>query len=815
MGTGHHLRGAVRRIRRNPGYAAAFVVTLGLAIGVNSAVFSVVRGVLLKPLPFDEADRILYLSQPVAAAGVPNATFSFQEVADIRSGVEAFDEVVEFGDWTFSVVPGGDAEPHRAVGGLVTANYFEVLGMRAALGRTLVPDDELDGAEPVAVLTDAYWTRVFGADPRVLGRTLALNGKPARVVGVLEPGVHYTGSRRQDFYVNYATNDHYLGASMQDSRTHRMTDVFARLRPGATLDVARAETGSLMARLHDAYPDAYPANMGYGVDVTRWQDELTARARPVFLLLTGTVAAVLLLACANLANLTLTRLIRREGELATRGALGATPEELRRGLVAENVVLAVVGAVLGLGLAVAGRGALAAYAARFTVRAEEIGVDGTVFGATLAVGVGVAVLLAFLPGMPVAPGAAAASASRTTGSRRRKRAQRGLVVAQLSLSFALLAGAGLLVRSLLNLQAVDPGFRTRNVLTLQAYQSFAAAGPALSNDELFRRVEHRVMGFPGVTAVGVASFAPLTNPMVMAWNFRIDGETASGTAEDGTTRAVFNSVTPGYFDALGIRLVRGRFLARDDDAEGDTVAVVSASFASTHFGDADPVGRRVAWSFDGESYGPWRRIVGVVADTRQTGLGEDAVPIVYTSAEQSGYGYTLVAATRGDPAPLARAVGDAIHDLDPSRPVDRIRTMDDLMAEDVAPARLNATLFGAFALLALAIAAVGVLGVLAFSVSQRTREFGLRMAVGADRTRVLMGVLGEGAALILVSLVLGGMAAAWAARLLAGLLYGITPLDPATFAAAAGALAVVALGASFLPARRATRVDPIQALRAD
>ncbi len=814
MGIAHQVRSAWRGISRNPGYAAAFMLTLGLAIGVNSAVFSVVHGVLLSPLPFDDAERIAYLQQPAVRAGVQNTTFSFHEVADLRAGVDAFDEVVEFGDWTFSVVPGGAAvEPHRAVGGLVTSNYFEVLGLDAALGRTLGVEDERSGAEPVMVLTHAYWSRVFGEDRDALGRLVELSGRPTRIVGVLEPGAHYTGSRRQDFYVNYATNDHYLGASMQDSRTHRMTDVFARLSPGTTIEEAQAEALALAGRLHREFPDAYPAGMGFDLTVTRWQDELTRQARPVFVLLMGTVVAVLALACANLANLTLTRLIRREGELATRGALGATPAALRRGLLAESVVLSTGGALLGLLLAFLSRDALAAYAARFTVRAEEVGVDPVVLGVTLLVGVGVAVALTYLPGMPVAPGAQglASAATRSTGSRARRRVQRGLVVAQLSLSFALLAGAGLLVRSLLALRAVDPGFETENVVTMQAFQSFASTQPVLSNAELFRQVEERVAAFPGVRAVGVANYAPLTDPMVMAFDFRVEG----GEAEPRSSQATFNSVTPGYFEALGLRLTRGRLLTRLDVAGTDTVAVISEALASAYFGDEDPVGQRISWSFDGANFGAWRRVVGVVDDSRQIGLDVDPVPTVYTPAEQTGYGFTLLIATRGEPAPVIQAARDAIRSLDPTRPVDRIRTLEDLVADDVAPARLNAVLFGGFALLALAIAAVGVLGVLAFSVSQRTREFGLRMAVGADRGRILSGVLGEGLALVGVSWLIGGLAAAGLARLLGGFLFGIEPFDPLTFAGAAFALGAVALIASYLPARRATAVDPVQALRAE
>ena len=805
---------AVRRLTRAPGYAAAFVVTLGLAIGVNSAVFSVVNAVLIRPLPFDQADRIVYLQQPADRVGVGNALFSFHEVADLREGVDAFDEVVEFGDWTFSIVPVDGGEPHRGIGGLVTSNYFDVLGIDAELGRTTLPEDDRDGAEPVMVLTRQYWTRVHGEDPNVLGRIVELNGKATRIVGVLEEGAHYTGSRRPDFYVNYATNDHYLGASMQDSRTHRMTDVFARLAPGATLESARGQASSLSSTLHAEYPDAYPERMGMTVTVDRWQDELTESARPIFLLLMGTVGVVLLLACANLANLTLTRLIRRQGELATRAALGASAAELRGSLVRENVVLSVAGALLGMVLAAASVGLLSSYAARFTVRAQEVGVDATVFGVTLAVATLVAIGLAWLPGMPVAPapGSLAVAAGRSTGPVARRRMQSGLVVAQLTLSFTLLAGAGLLVRSLLAMQSVDPGFETENVLTMQAFQSFATQGATVSGDELFEQVEDRLRMRPGVRSVGTADFAPMTGAMRMAWSFRTEG---MEDRDDATVTVAMNNVSPGYFDVLGIQLLSGRYFTHMDMADSEPVVIVTESFARSWFGDTDPVGRTLSTSFSGSNWSPPARVVGVVADGRQFGLAEEATPIVYRPAAQAGWGQTLLIAGRGDPLPLVDAAREAIRELDPTRPVDEIRTVDDLMREDVAPARLNATLFGVFSVLALVIASVGVLGVLAFSVTQRTREFGVRMAIGADRSSVLTSVLGDGLRLVAISLVLGIVAAAGLSRFLSGLLFDVEPVDPVSFTIAAALLAMVAMLSALLPALRATRVDPMQALRAD
>jgi putative ABC transport system permease protein len=809
------LRQAMRRLRRAPGYALAFVLTLGLAIGVNSAVFSVVNGVLLKPLPFQDADRILYLKQPVEAVGVENVRFSFMEIDDYREGSSSVEQFVEFGDWDFTVV--ADNEPHRAVGGLVTSNFFDVLGMHPAQGRLLNASDDAEGAEPVVLLTDAYWTRTFGRDPSVIGTTLDLTGTTApvvtRIVGVLEPGLHYTGSRRPDFYVNYAVNDHYVGAAMRDRRDHRMTDVFARMAQGVDIASTQAELAAIATRMHAEYPDVYRPEAGYGLEAVRWSEELTRNGRGTFLVLMATVGVVLLLALANVVNLTLTRLIRKENELSTRAALGAKGSTLRLELMAEHALLGLGGGALGVVLAFLSRNALAAYAARFTVRAQEVGVDWTVFLATLGGGVVVTAVLAWLPGLPIQPGMSrvASAQSRATGTRWQKRVQRGLVVTQLSLSFTLLVGAGLLVRSLLALTSVDPGFRTEQVLTFRTPAGNFGALPG--DDEMFKQLLAEVGSHPGVRSAAVASWVPLAAQAPLAIGIRVDGQVDDSQRPYLTA---VNNVSPGYFETLGIPLLSGRYIDDSDRDESRDVVVINRSMAEAHFGDTDPIGRRISFSMgDGRNWSRDYDIVGVVADSREYGIEEEGVHTFYRSADQSTWGPAVLVATSGEPSALGPVVRESLRRLQPSRAIEQMQTLEVLREADVAPSRLNATLFGSFAVLALLIAAVGVLGTLAFSVSQRVREFGIRMAVGADQGTVLRSVLGEGVLLVVAALVLGAAASATLGRFLAGLLYQVGPSDPVSMVMAAAVLGVVALGAALLPAVRATRIDPSEALRGE
>jgi len=812
---------ALRGLTRMPGFALAFILTLGLGIGANTAIFSVINGVLLRPLPYPEADRIMRLRQPQLAAGVDDAGFSFPEVADYRSNSKTIDQFVEFGDWTFNVL--GRGEPHRANGGLVTANFFPMLGAQPLLGRLLVPEDEVKSAPPVAVLTYEYWQRVFGSDANVVGQTLDLTVKKAQIVGVLKPGAHYaTTQRKQDFYVNYAANDHYMGSSMQSEWPHRMTTVYGRLAAGATPDRAQAELKQIAAALHQAHPEAYPKSRGFDVAVTPWKDELTAKARPTLMILLVTTLCVLVIACANVANLTLTRLVQR---LSVRAALGASLSLLRRQLLAENLVLSVLGGVLGLGLAFAGLNLLITYTARFTNRTGEISLDWRVLLFTIVVAVGVALLFAWAPRMQFAsdPARAMAAGGRSTVSRGRRRSQRLLVVSQLAAAFMLLIGAGLLTRTMLSLYAVNPGFDLQHVLSLQA-PNFSNQNPDSPQKERIRLqqfnadVIDRVKGEASVKGVAVASAAPLAGSFAQQRDFRIDG--ADADAISSGPRSVQRIVSSDYFSTIGTPLKAGRFFQSTDTPQSQPVMILSESMAKYYFKNDNPIGRHISQKQSDFRTGAitWSKpveIVGVVADSRADGVDQTPMHTFFQPDTQTFAPATVLVRTAGTPTPLGPRVIETIRALDPNRPIDHVQTLEEIRDETIAPQRLNATLIGLFALLALVIATVGVAGVLAFQVSQRTNELGIRLALGAERRAILRMILGEGAWMAAAGLAAGGVLAIPLSRMLNGLLFGVEPLDLPTIGGSAVLLLVVALVAAWIPAKRATDVDPMIALRSE
>jgi predicted permease len=807
------VRHALRSLALSPGFSAAVILTLALGIGANTAVFSVLRGVLLRPLPHRQGDQLLYLRQSATGSGQENIHFSVPEIADYRSGVPSLAALAEFSDLAFNLI--GAGEPVQVQAGIVTGNFFEVMGLKAVVGRTLDARDDGPAAAPAMMLTYDYWRRAFGGDPAVVGRVFRINGRSATVVGVAEAAPHFP--TENDVFVNMVTSPHHLDATMVTGRTHRMTEVFARLAPGATASKAQVEIDAVAARLHQEHPDAYDAAAGYQVTATPLRDALTAKARRTILLLTAVAGLVLLTACANVANLVLTRSMRRERELAIRWALGADRARLRRLLLTETAILAAVGAALGLGLAFLGLDLLIGFAQRFTPRASEIRIDAGVLVFAVLAATASALVFAFAPSLrgPEDSGASLTrTGARATGAGRRL--QRALIVAQVAATVTVLTAAGLLGRTLMRLYEVDPGVRLDETLTMEVpLEGERTPAQTLALQEAMRS---RLAALPGVREVGVGWNVPLRASGVLL-ELKAEGR----DEQPGVPRPVaeYRTATPEYFRAAGIPLISGREFAATDRSDGQKVVVLNRTLAEQLFPGKDPIGRRVAWTGDVLRFislsGEWRTIVGVVGDTRDAGPDAPPPAAVYQPMEQNDMafypgGFVIRAPAAGTLGPQAARV---VRDLVPDQPVERIATLAEIREETVAPQRLNALLVGAFGAVALAIAAVGIGGVLAFFITQRTAEIGIRMSLGADPGRVIRMVLADGGVMLGLGIALGLAGSIVVARLLQGLLFGVPPRDPVTFLAVALLMALVGLAACAMPALRAARVDPLVAMRAE
>jgi predicted permease len=808
------LRFALRGIRRAPGFSVTVVLTLTLGIGANTAMFTLLRGTLFKALPNRNGDRLVYLRQSSTAA--PNELFSVPEIADYRVASKTLSAIAEYSALRFTLV-GDDGIPVYVQTGIVTGNYFDVMGLAPILGRLTGRNDDGAGAPSVSVLTYEFWMSRFGGDTNVVGRTIRLNGVVSTIVGVVQRAAHYP--QRTDLFVNTVTSPHHLGAAMVTLRTHRMTEVFGRLAPHVTIAQARAEVARLSVTMGRDHPEAYDKAQRFAVTLAPLRAVLNERATLTFWVLMSAAAFVLFIACANVANLTLMRGVRRERELHVRSALGAGAWRLRRLLMVENLTLALIGGVLGVLVADASLKTLTRFAEQLTPRAYEIRIDGVVLAVGLITSIVAAVALSFAPrlgGGALAP-ALAGAGRRMTLARGRQRMQRSLVVAQLAVCMILLTGAGLLVRTLANLESVETGVRTERVLTMEIPVQSSVRTSA-SDRANYERVRNRVAALPGVERVALASAVPLHGRQNNSSDVNVEGIPASANAT--LPHAVLSNIDPAYFDVAGIPLVAGRGFASTDRDGSPLVVVLNASFAKQLFGNRNPIGRRIAWTgmlVKYVSVSPdWRTVVGVVGDTRDQGLEADPTPTIYEPfAQERVFGGALVIKTRTDPKSLQPAVIRAIREIAPHQLIERPETLEDIRDETVAPRRLNAMFIALFGVLAMVIAMVGIAGVLAFSVSARIPEIGIRMSLGADAPRVRRMILGEGGALLVMGLILGLGGALASARVLRGLLFNVAPTDPATFAAVAFILGAVGASACWLPAARAARVDPAVALRAE
>jgi predicted permease len=810
------IRFARRSLMRARGLAFTVVVTLALGIGANAAIFSVVREVLLRPLVNRDEGRLIYVRQAAPGLGAENLTLSMPEIRDFQSRATT---IRAFGDFsTTGFTLNGLGEPRTVNAGVVNGTYFEVMGLRPVLGRLLDASDDGPKAAGAVVLTHRFWSTVLNRDPTVIGKTIRLDSRIATVVGVLEPSVPYPADT--ELIANIVTSPHHLGATMAHERTHRMTDLFGRLAPGATLEAARAELAVVHAAMMREHPEAYPPSAKIQLKVTRLRDQLAAPARTLLLVLLATAGVVFVIASSNVANLILARSVRRQNELAVRAALGASAGALRRTLLAESLLLCGVGAVLGVLLARPLVAVVGRYAARFSVRALDARPDATLLWVGAGLAMIAAVVLAFVPRLPSlrAQNGIALTGSGmglTPGTKRRLKT---FAVTQIAFSFVLLAGAGMLLTSLTALQTARTSFNLHQVLAVNVRNPSVRGTPAAAQViDFVQEVTRRVEQLPGVTRVAMGSVVPWRdagrlgpgNPFTVEGYAPADGE--------ANPFAKFRNVSPGFFAALGVPLLAGRDFT-DDDREGkELVVIVSQSLAQRMFPNGDAVNRRFWWTDPvlGGGGKEYRRIVGVVADADDENVVPGPVLTVYHPFRQLPFGGRLFVHAVGDPYALVAPVTKIIRELSADQPVERAATLADVRAEVLAPDRLNAFVFSGFAGVALLIAVVGVAGVLAFSVSASIHELGVRLAVGSTPRQLLVHVLGEGVLLVAIGIaagLLGGYAVGRAAESYFENLQLPSVLPVLGAAVVLGAAAVVA---SLVPAARAARVDVLEALQAE
>jgi predicted permease len=827
---GRDIRFAVRALLRAKTLSATIVVTLALGIGANAAIFSVVRGVLLRPLVNRDENRLVYIRQRAPGIGAENVTFSVPELDDFRSRATTISAFGDFSTVEFTLI-GLLREPRLVKAGVVGGSFFEVMGLRPTLGRLLNGGDDGPRAAGAAVLTHRFWTTSLNQDPTVVGKTIRLGPRMATVVGVLEPSVPYPADT--EIIANVVTSPHHLGATMTTSRTHRMTELFGRLASGASLEEARAELTSVHAAIMREHPEAYPPAGNFQLGVTRLREQISAPARPVLLVLLGAAAVVFVIACSNVANLILARSVRRQGELAVRAALGAGTGALRRTLLAESLVLCGAGAVLGIALARPFVSLVASYAARFSVRALDVTVDHSVVWVGAGLAMVAAVLLAYVPRLPSAD--APASSSRWWRTRRGRRAEwsagpglangsvrmtpatnrrlRGFATMQIAFSFVLLAGAGMLVATLVALQTATTVYDMQQVLVLDIPSPATGVfGPQVArfNEEARRRVGQ----LPGVEGVAVGSFVPWRDAGTFGpgVTFAVEGYERADDEED--PRARLRLASPDYFGVLGVPVLAGREFTDADRTGGTPVAIVSQSVAQRLFPNGHALNRHMWWTDPYFGKPVPRRIVGIVADVDDESVIQQPAMTIYMPVQQIGFGGRLFVRAAGDPYAVVPAVTRVLRAISPEQPVERAATLEDVRAAVLSPERLNAFVFSGFAGVALLIAVVGVAGVLAFSVSARTREFGVRLAIGSAPRQLLARVLSEGALIAAIGIT-AGAAGGYALVRVASRFADVQMPGAVPVGAAAAVLIGAAIVASLLPAARASRVDVLQALRSE
>jgi predicted permease len=815
------VRYGIRVLRKNRGFSLAAILTLALGIGANTAIFSLVYGVLLRPLPYQDGGQLVVLHQSNTKAAAPNIPFSVKDLNDYGRQSHTLEGIVEHHTMVFLLSDSTTAE--RVQAAVVSGNFFDVLGVRPLLGRTFVDADDQMNAAPVIVLSYKYWQQHRNGDPAIVGKVFQMNSKPHTVIGVLPPIPQYPSE--SDLYMTSVQCPTRSSEAFRANRRARMMTAFARLKPGVKLDQAQADLSVVASQIERANPDAYP-RQGYAMSAVALRDDLTHTARNTFFVLLAGAGFVLLIACANVANLMLARLLRLEREIAVRAALGASKVRLLRQLLTESILVSLTGGLLGLALAPLALTVLVKFAARYSTRAAEVQIDAPVLLFTLLVAVGTGIVFGLAPAFSSASRAAEVlkqGGGRTTAGRGRQILRNGLVVAQVAVAFVLLIGAGLMLRSFIKLLEVNPGFRTDHLLSMRLtpnivkYTKNPSQIPTLL-DSIMRHVD----AINGVELASLVSNVPLSPSGIAGGpghnEFLIFGRTTPpGELAPTVDITVADS---NYFHTIGQAVIEGREFNPHDDGTVLPVAVINLTMARHNWPSQDAVGQRIAFAFKPDT---WITIVGVVADTREYGLGQPTKSEIYMPMAQNfpnlvtatvgGFTGNLIVRSSINPSVMTPLIRSALGDVDPFMGLDQIGTLEHFQYESVAAPRVTTTLLGIFAALALLISSSGIAAVMTLSVTQRTRELGIRMALGAERRAIIAMVVRQGLWLAFIGVAAGICGAMALTRLLSTLLYATSPTDVVTFLAVSFLFLTVGAVACFLPARQVTTIDPLVALR--